>query len=210
MRTVVVLGILALVSGYALGNVFWFNAGERPVAPSAPTSPTANGIPSDPSESSTDVAVAYTGDVVAQRAVTAISSCENGSDAGGLLRNDSRSIWRCPGDGLSETLQFTIDASRPLVGVRLINGNVSDEGRYHAERRILTVQWTLTDERESRFEQGLGGNDPAPQEIRFPPTTVSGISLTIRESTPPGDPSDGANAVSIAGVEFLYPGDPDE
>ena len=133
-------------------------------------------------------------------------SCEEGSNPRFLIDADPRSVWSCPGDGQGETVQFTIDASQPLVGVRLINGNVSEDGRYNIERRILTVGWAMTRD-GSRFEQGLGGNDPSPQEVRFPPTTTGGMLLTILDSTGPGEAAEDANAESVADVEFLYPAD---
>lgn len=211
VRTVVVVGMMALVGGYALGNAIWFNAGDVPpivsAAPSAVV--TASGsaeVSVTESDADADVTVAYTGQVVGKRALSAIPLCEDGVNPRALIDDDPQSVWRCPGDGLGETVQFTIDASQPVVGVRLINGNVTEEGSYNAERRILTVGWTMTRD-GSRFEQGLGGNDPAPQEVRFPPTTTGGMLLTILDSTGPGEASEDANAVSVAGVEFLYAAD---
>lgn len=213
VRTVVAMGLLSVLGGFAVGNVVWFNVGyslsrDSP-APSIgshdeagmagsilpDSTPTAQAAP--------DLAVPFSGNVDGVQAVTAISSCEDGSDPGRLIDGDPSSVWRCPGDGLGETLQFTIDASRPVVGVRIVNGNISGEDTYHAERRILTLRWTMLD--GSRFEQGLSGNDPTPQEVRFPPVTTSGMSLAIVDSTPPGEASEQANAVSVTGVEFLYP-----
>ncbi|HMR48316.1 MAG TPA: discoidin domain-containing protein [Arachnia sp.] len=209
VRTVVAMSLLSVLGGFAVGNAVWFNAGEPSIAHGTASSggslsedhPTASGAPQ--ATAAPDLTVPYSGSVDGVQAVTAISSCTDGSDPGRLIDGDLSSVWRCPGDGRGETVQFTIDVSRPLVGVRLINGNISDDGRYHAERRILTVRWTMLD--GSRFEQGLSGNDPSPQEVRFPPATIGWMSLAIVDSTVPGEASEEANAVSLAGVEFLYP-----
>lgn len=195
---VVAMSLLSALGGFALGNVIWFNLGEPPLVTQGVATP------SDPDETAPpDVTAPFSGTVAGRQAITVVSSCEEGSDPGWLIDGDLASVWRCPGDGLGETLQFTVDDSRPVVGVRLVNGNISADGTYLAERRILTLRWTMPD--GSRFEYGLSGNNPLPQEVRFPPTTTGVMGLTIVASTLPGDASPESDAVSVAGVEFLYP-----
>lgn len=200
----VLAGVLlaAFLLAFAAGRLFLFRP-EPPVvtltpehSASASVSPT--GTPSE--------LVAYSGPVVTVPALTAEASCSGDvmpGTASNLLDNDPASIWRCTGDGVDEQLRFTFSGLRPLVGVRVVNGNTAWTDRYLGERRILALRWEFDD--GSYFVQGLAADNRNPQEVRFPPLTATAVTVTVLEVTAPGDASPDSDAVSISAIEFLSP-----
>jgi len=194
--------VLALLVAFALGRLFLFLP-EVPVVEVSPApSPSVTVTEATPS----DEFVAYSGPVITIPALTAEGTCEEGQTVEGaasLIDHDPATIWRCVGDGVGEKLSFTFSGRRPLVGVRVVNGNSAWTDRYLAERRIMSLRWEFDD--GSFFVQGLAANNRNLQEVRFPPLTATSVTLTVLEVTAPGDETDDADAVSIAAVEFLSP-----
>ena len=119
-----------------------------------------------------------------------------------LLDDDNDSRWSCRGPGAGETITFTLEPGQVVVGVRLVNGNTSSPDRYLAERRIVSVKWTFAD--GSWLLQGLAANDRQPQEVRFPPTAVTGdVTMTVVDATVPGETNENNDKISISSLDFL-------
>lgn len=200
-RLVVGILMVALLAAFVLGRTVIF----QPSGPLVTVSPAPSVSASAVSPPSDDF-VAYSGAVVTVPALSASATCDaEGTTeyAFNLIDNDPVSIWRCPGDGVEEQLVFTFSGNQPLVGVRVVNGNSVWTDRYLMERRILSLKWEFDD--GSYFVQGLAANNRNLQEVRFPPITVTAVTLTLLEVTEPGDDSANSDAVSIANVEFLSP-----
>lgn len=195
--------VLALLLAFAAGRLFFFDPDPTPAVTGSPV-PTPSLTPS-PSPSP-DSLVAYTDPVVTTPALTAEGAClaDTSRDTPEMLIDDDQAtIWRCHGAGAGEKISFTFSGRRPLVGVRLINGNTAWTDRYLQERRILSLRWDFDD--GSYFVQGLAANNPNPQEVRFPPVNATGVTLTVLEVTAPGEDSESHDAVSISALEFLTP-----
>ena len=198
-------GILALslLVAFSVGRLFVFDTDPTPVVTvSPPPTPslTSTGTSAD------DGLVAYTDAVVVTPALTAAGACLNDVSRDTpemLLDNDPGTIWRCHGQGVGEMVSFTFSGRRPLVGVRLVNGNTAWADRYLQERRIVALRWEFDD--GSFFVQGLAANNRNPQEVRFPPVTATGVTLTVLEVTEPGEEGVHVDAVSISSLEFLTP-----
>lgn len=203
LRVMAGIIVLAALVGFTLGRALFYWPSEPFVTVSPAPSVTVTPEATEPSEEF----VAYTGPVVTVPALTAEGTCldddpaSEGSD--GLVDADPATIWRCGGQGVGEQLFFTFSGQRPLVGVRVVNGNTAWTDRYLAERRIMSLRWEFDD--GSYFVQGLAANNRNLQEVRFPPLTARAVSLTILEVTAPGNAEESSDAVSISAVEFLSP-----
>ncbi|WP_147453950.1 NADase-type glycan-binding domain-containing protein [Tessaracoccus antarcticus] len=201
----VVAGVVgALLLGFGVGKLVVVQGGG-PAAPEVTVgSPTMTATVM-PSADAT--LVPWDGPVRDVPALAAEGRCLSGTGfspdpPSNLVDDDPGSLWRCWGSGTGETITFTLEPEVVLVGVRLINGNTVSTARYLAERRILTVKWTFSD--GSWVVQPLAANDRQFQEVRFPPTTISGdVTMTVLDATVPGETSEKNDAVSISALEFL-------
>lgn len=194
--------VLAMLLAFAVGRLFLFLPEPPVVTVSAAPSPSVTASPTEAS----DEFVPYSGQVVTIPALTAVGTCTEDDTVEGaesLIDHDPASIWRCAGDGMEEKISFTFSGRRPLVGVRVVNGNSAWADRYLAERRILSLRWEFDD--GSSFVQGLAANNRNLQEVRFPPLNATSVTVTVLEVTAPGEDSEAADAVSISAVEFLSP-----
>lgn len=194
LRSVVLLVVVSLIVSFVLGWFVLF-AGE-PAAEPTPVTQSPN-----PEEFRV-----YDGAVVAMEAKNAVSDCdseEGDGNADKLIDADPSTMWRCPGNGEGRSIRFEFDGPVALVGLRLINGNAVDTGRYLKERRITSLRWDFED--GYYFEQGLATNDPTTQEVRFPRMDTSSVMLTVKSSSAPGENDEEHDAVSISGLEFLGP-----
>lgn len=199
----VVAGVVgALLLGFGVGKLVALqeDAVVPPVITSGPA--TASG-PVDPSVAST--LAPWNNAVSVLPLLAADGRCKDSisvNPASNLLDDDPSSVWSCRGAGVGEVIDFTLEAGEVVVGVRLVNGNTISPERYLAERRILSVKWTFSD--GSWMMQGLAANDREPQEIRFPPITISGdVTMTVLAATVPGETDLTKDAVSISSLEFL-------
>ncbi|GAA4891235.1 hypothetical protein GCM10025789_05020 [Tessaracoccus lubricantis] len=200
-RVLAGLLVIALLAAFALGRLFVFRDGS-PVVTVSPA-PAATATPSS-SPSSADLA--YSGPVVVVAPQSADGQCLEGDSRdipAMLLDDDAGTLWRCHGQGVGEQVRFTFGGRRQLVGVRVVNGNTAWSERYLAERRILSLRWEFDD--GSYFVQGLAADNRNLQEVRFPPTQATGVTMTVLEVTAPGDGAANADAVSLSAVEFLTP-----
>ncbi len=202
----------ALLLGFGLGKVVTAQSSATP--PPEPAISSASATPSTMPSPQTTLAP-WVGPVEVIPALDATGRCLDGmgdsaEPPANLVDDDASSIWRCTGAGVGETVSFVLPEAEELVGVRLVNGNTSSDDRYLAERRILSVKWEFSD--GSWMVQPLAANDRQPQEVRFPPTTVSGpVTMTVLDATVPGETSGqdedapvGRNdAVSISSLKFL-------
>lgn len=203
---VVVAGVVgALLLGFGVGKLVAIQSGDpSPMPEVSPGSPTATATMV---ASPNSTLVPWDGRVRALPALTAEGRCLSGTGfspdpPGNLIDDDPASLWRCWGSGTGETILFTLPSAAAVVGVRLVNGNTVSSERYTAERRILSVKWTFSD--GSWVVQGLAANNPQLQEVRFPPTPVTGgVTMTILDATVPGVTSEKNDAVSISALEFL-------
>lgn len=209
----VVAGVIgALLLGFGVGKLVTLQ-GEG-IPPPEPTVSSASATPSAiPSPEST--LAPWDGPVRVIPALNATGKCLDGMGIStdlpvNLVDDDPNSQWRCTGAGVGETITFELEEGEEVVGVRLVNGNTASYDRYLAERRLLSVKWEFSD--GSWVVQPLAANDRGPQEVRFPPTTVSGpVTMTVLDATVPGDTSSqdedatvGLNdAVSISSLQFL-------
>ncbi len=205
---VVVAGVLgALLIGFAVGRLIMFTAASPAVTQSAPAPVAPSATAASPSASAPVTLVPYDGNVGVLAVRDAYGRCIDGrsdDEPVNLIDNNAGTIWRCPGGGVGEVIRFSLATSDVLVGVRVINGNTVWPDRYLSERRILTIRWTFSD--GSFVDQGLSGNDPQPQEVRFPPVTgASWVTLTVVAVTVPGSTEPDHDAVSISALDFLTP-----
>ncbi|MDO5678089.1 MAG: hypothetical protein Q4G35_11345 [Propionibacteriaceae bacterium] len=201
-RVLAGLIVLALLVAFAIGRLFFFT----PQGPVVTVSPAPSVTEAPPVTATPGEFVAYTGPVMTIPALTAEGTCEEEDTSEGssaLIDADPATIWRCAGSAVGEQLRFTFSGRRPLVGLRVVNGNSAWADRYLAERRIMSLRWEFDD--GSFFVQGLAANNRNLQEVRFPPLTATAVTLTVLEVTVPGDDSANSDAVSISAVEFLSP-----
>lgn len=198
-RPLLVTLVLAVAVSFVLGRAFLFPPVPRPRPPDPTASPTA--VTTSPQARS---AAEEEGAVV--RVVTATGAClrDTGEPVvSALVDADAATIWRCPGDGVGEAIDFGFGRTVQLIGVRLVNGNTAWPDRYLAERQITRIRWTFPD--GSFFEQGLAVNGRGPQEVRFPPVRTNAARLEIVSATEPGEEGERVDAVSISLLEFLGP-----
>jgi hypothetical protein len=141
----------------------------------------------------------WDGDVTPVAASAAEASCEADAsrDAAGRpvtyepalsVDADPETAWRCPGDGVGETLVLDLGGSVRVAEVALVPGyaktDVADgTDRYAENRRITAVRWRFDD--GTTVEQEL---DPDPalrdlQTIRVPPRATQRLVLEIVSSS---------------------------
>ncbi|MGD7734032.1 NADase-type glycan-binding domain-containing protein [Propionibacteriaceae bacterium G57] len=124
---------------------------------------------------------------------------------GNLLDNNLGSAWRCNGDGVGQRIVFAFAPDTELVGVGIVNGyakQASTVSLYDQYRRVVTVRWDLPN--GSWFIQQLSENSQMVQQLRIPPTVLSGpLQLTIQQTSAPGVSNDTSrNAVLLSTVTF--------
>lgn len=201
--------LLALVAGLAGGALIRRALDGRPVAPPTTTAPltsSVNGTAMQP----------WTGDTAVLVATSATARCtapagRDGSgqyvtyDPANTLDDQLATAWRCDGNGVNQTLEFTFAPGSQLVGVGIVNGYAKGEGTaslYDQYRRVVSVRWDLPD--GSWFSQNLSENSRSVQQLMIPPMAADRVRLTIVASTSPGmrgDPS--RDAVLLSTVRFF-------
>lgn len=208
----VTVTLLALVAGLAGGALIRraLDGRATPISTTSLTPVTAsngNGSASQPWQGDTAVLVATS--------ATASCTAPAGRDASGLyvtydpanvLDNQPTTAWRCDGDAVNQSLEFTFAPGAQLVGVGIVNGYAKSAGTtslYDQYRRVISVRWDLPD--GSWFAQNLSENSRAVQQLMIPPVQINGVvRLTILASTAPGqrgEPS--SDAVLLSTVRFL-------
>ena len=141
----------------------------------------------------------WDGEVAPVAATVVEASCESepSRDATGArvryepafaVDDDPESAWRCPGDGVNESLVLDLGGSVRVAEVGLVPGYAkTDPGdgtdRYGENRRLTMVQWRFED--GTTVEQEL---DPDPanrdlQTMRVPPTATSQLVMEIVASS---------------------------
>ncbi len=203
----VVAGVVgALILGFGVGKLVAVQSDGGSMSSPEPTATSPLATPSAmPSPEST--LVPFSGAVRPVPLLDATGQCQavltpDTDPPSNLLDDDPDSRWSCWGPGVGETLTFTLEPDQTLVGVRLVNGNTSSPERYLAERRILSIKWTFSD--GTWVVQGLSANKRQQQEVRFPPTVVTGdVTMTVLDATVPGESAKANDAVSISSLEFL-------
>jgi hypothetical protein len=141
----------------------------------------------------------WDGDVTPVVASVAEASCEASSsrDAAGRqvtyepalsVDADPETAWRCPGDGIGETLVLDLGGSVRVAEVALVPGYAKTDAadgtdRYAENRRIRAVRWRFDD--GTTVEQDL---DPDPalrdlQALRIPPRATQRLVLEIVSSS---------------------------
>lgn len=194
--------VLAVLLAFAVGRLFFFRGNQDPMVTVSPA-PLPTATTSAPPSTA---GVPYSDAVVVANVLAAEGQCLEGGTRDTpamLIDDDSGTLWRCNGEGVGEQVTFTFSGRRPLVGVRVVNGNTAWSDRYLTERRILSIRWEFDD--GSFFVQGLAANNRNPQEVRFPPLAATGVTMTVLDATAPGDGEANADAVSLSSVEFLTP-----
>ncbi len=195
----------ALLIGFGVGRLIGLDGDQPTLEPSPSVSTSTPGLPTA-SPSALPTLVPYDGPTRPLTVLDATGTClsgASGDEPAYLIDANPMTIWRCPGSGTEEQVQFVLAADQPVVGVRVVNGNTSDVDDYAAERRILRIRWAFDD--GSFVVQGLSGNDLQPQELRFPPTETRTVTMTVLESTVPGSGESENDAVSISALDFLTP-----
>ncbi len=129
-------------------------------------------------------------------------------DAVRVLDPRQDTACRYDGDGVNTTMRFTFAQGTALAGVGLVNGytktSVNGADLYHQYRRVLAVRWTMPD--GSWFDQRLTDNCAVRQEVAIPVTDAGGVvTLTILDSSEPGDTDPGRDAGLISEVRFMAP-----
>ncbi len=189
--------LLVFAVGFGLGQV-------RPASTAESQDPIPKRSLPAPSATQQVIRVPFDGGTTPKRILDAEGECRDYQGtlgAASLIDRNPDSIWRCSGSGVDEHAKFWLDDTNPVVGVRVVNGNIADPAVYPLERRVTKIRWSFPD--GSYVIQGLGANNPAAQEIRFPPVTASWVELTILETTVPGDADQDHDAFAISQVEFL-------
>ena len=162
-----------------------------------------NPLPSpSPSVTSNLDLTPYDGAVVPITAARATGECSQDRQdrASALVDARAETTWRCPGGGVGEAVTFGFLPGTELVGVRIINGDTTDEA-YRRGRKITAVRWTFSD--GSWTVQPLDVSQPGAQEVRFPPSVTDEVLMTVLSTTDPEGSEAEANAVVVSRVEFL-------
>jgi hypothetical protein len=115
-----------------------------------------------------------------------------------MLDGDATSAWRMDGNGTGAVLTFTLDRSRPITTLGLINGYAktdpaTGDDRYRQGRRITHVTWTVGGR---TIPQSLADGPRALQTVSFPAVTASTVRLRIDAVTAPGSRSFDKTAIS--------------
>jgi hypothetical protein len=152
---------------------------------------------------------------VAARAAEASCEADASRDAAGRpvsyqpalsVDADPETAWRCPGDGVGETLVLDLGGSVRVAEVALVPGYAKTDAadgtdRYAENRRITAVRWRFED--GTTVEQDLDA-DPALrdlQALRIPPRATQRLVLEIVSS------SDAErDTVAVSDVRISTPG----
>ena len=158
----------------------------------------------------------WEGEVAPVAATVVEASCESDSsrDATGArvtyepdlaVDDDPESAWRCPGDGVDESLVLDLGGSLRVAEVGLVPGYAKTDpadgtDRYAENRRLTMVRWRFDD--GTTVEQELDP-DPANRELqttRMPPTATSRLVMEIVAS------SDGSrDTVAVSDLRIATP-----
>lgn len=141
----------------------------------------------------------WEGEVAPVAATVVEASCESDSsrDATGArvtyepdlaVDDDPESAWRCPGDGVDESLVLDLGGSVRVAEVGLVPGYAKTDpadgtDRYAENRRLTMVRWRFDD--GTTVEQELDP-DPANRDLqttRMPPTATSRLVMEIVASS---------------------------
>ena len=123
--------------------------------------------------------------------------------AGNMLDGDSSTAWRCDGDGRGVTLQFRLDARKPIVAVSMIPGYAKTDpydhvDRYAENRRISKVRWTFGGGRWIEQTLSTDPHSRALQTLRIPPVKSNLVTLEILDSVPGSRDTVAISSVVIA------------
>lgn len=158
----------------------------------------------------------WDGEVAPVPATVVESSCESepSRDATGArvryepalaVDDDPESAWRCPGDGVNESLVLDLGGSVRVAEVGLVPGYAKTDpadgtDRYAENRRLTMVHWRFDD--GTTVEQELDP-DPANRDLqttRVPPTPTSRLVMEIVAS------SDGSrDTVAVSDLRIATP-----
>jgi hypothetical protein len=158
----------------------------------------------------------WEGEVAPVAATVVEASCKSDSsrDATGArvtyepdmaVDDDPESAWRCPGDGVDESLVLDLGGSVRVAEVGLVPGYAKTDpadgtDRYAENRRLTIVRWRFDD--GTTVEQELDP-DPANRDLqttRMPPTATSRLVMEIVAS------SDGSrDTVAVSDVRIATP-----
>jgi hypothetical protein len=141
----------------------------------------------------------WDGEVAPVPATVVEASCESepSRDATGArvryepalaVDDDPESAWRCPGDGVNESLVLDLGGSVRVAEVGLVPGYAKTDpadgtDRYAENRRLTMVRWRFDD--GTTVEQELDP-DPANRDLqttRVPPTATSRLVMEIVASS---------------------------
>jgi hypothetical protein len=109
--------------------------------------------------------------------------------AGNMLDGESRTAWRCDGDGRGVTLSFRLGAPTPIVAVSMIPGYAKTDSydhvdRYAENRRISKVRWTFGGGRWIEQTLSTDPHSRALQTLRIPQVRTNQVTLKILDSVP--------------------------
>lgn len=183
----------ALLLGLLIGQLLRIGDTSNP---RVSTSPAAGSSPSTYSSESM-----YLGEVsvIAPESVAASCTAKSAQDSLGnevtyeadlAIDADESTAWRCNGDGVGETLEFTLPEGSEVARISIVNGYdktdpATDDLLYGQYRRITQVTWTFPD--GAAVVQDLSDDETGEQVLELPTIAVDGpITLTINETTEPG------------------------
>lgn len=192
-RIVMASGLAALLLGFAGVRVATELSSPAPTPPPVPTTTTRLDL------------APYEGPTLPTSILNATGNCTRGGPdlAPSLFDSSPETVWRCPGGGVGETVTFDLPVGTQLVGLRIVNGNLTG-GAYLQDRRILSIRWTFSD--GSWVVQPLAANETEDQEVRFPPVTTDHVVMSVLSTTNPGVDGEEHDAVVVSRVTFLGPG----
>ncbi len=158
----------------------------------------------------------WDGEVAPVAATVVEASCESdpSRDATGArvtyepalaVDDDPESAWRCPGDGVNESLVLDLGGSVRVAQVGLVPGYAKTDpadgtDRYAENRRLTMVRWRFDD--GTTIEQELDP-DPANRDLqttRMPPTATSRLVMEIVASS-----SGSRDTVAVSDLRIAMP-----
>jgi len=124
---------------------------------------------------------------------------------GHLSDGDPSTAWRCPGNGVGQSITFTFARPTSLAQVGLINGYAkvdpaSGVHRYAEYRRATQVTWALPG--GVAIQQTLTDGLETMQQRDIPAVTTSQVTLTIDSATTPGSNQSTRDAIVLSEVAF--------
>ena len=170
---------------------------------------TAN--PPEPSTSDTSTPVSTIDPAQSRQVAASVSAPPQAPDAvdgagnpvsypaSNMLDDDPSTAWRMVGDGSGSDITVSLDQSRTVTSLGMINGYAKTDSstgtdRYSQERQITQVTWTL-DNGQTVTQQLTNSTSPQLIDLNTP-TSASSVTLHIDSTTGPGDPHFDFTAIS--------------